>query len=248
MISLFISLGVWRHISDDQESATFRTPALFFCCVCQGVLGSLQSLNSFPAERAIMLRERSSGAYHVSSYFAAKTAIDMLSQLWPPVLFTCIVYYSVGFQPQAYKFFLFMMFMVLDSMGACALASAVTCICVSVEMSTIVLSCLFEVCRLYGGYYFSPEQFTSVHGMYHWRFADALSYIKYVYVGVALNELHDLDLVCPSTGGCPTPNGHTTVVQKGYDQYTIGFCAGILVVLIVGWRFLAYLGLRFIRT
>jgi len=214
--------------------------------VCQGVLGSLQSINSFPSERAIMLRERSAGAYTVSSYFAAKTCVDMLTQLWPPILFTCIVYYTIGYQPQAYKFFLYMMFMILETMAACSLATTVTCICVSIEMSTIVLSVLFEMSRLYGGFFASPAQI-AVHSMVHWRFADALSYLKYAFMGIALNEFHGLELSCPAKGAC-TKTGEAIIISKGYNEYTIGFCAGILVVYIVGCRILAYLGLRFIRS
>ncbi len=71
-----------------------------------------------------MLRERSAGAYHCSSYFAAKSAVDVLTQLWPPVLFSCIVYFAIGYQPEPAKFFLFTMFMVLDSMAAVSMASA----------------------------------------------------------------------------------------------------------------------------
>jgi hypothetical protein len=136
------------------------------------------------------------------------------------------------------------MFMILDTMAATSLATAVTCMCVSVEMSTIALSCLFEICRLYGGFFVAPSQFT---GIPQWRFADALSYIKYAFVGVALNELHGLELSCPVGTVCQFTNGAQITEFYGYNDYTIGFCAGILVVLIVGFRLIGYLGLRFIK-
>ena len=56
----------------------------------------------------------------------------------------------------------------------------VSCLCISIELTTVVLSGWFEMCRLYGGYYFSPLQLNTDPG---WRFADALSYLKYVFVG-----------------------------------------------------------------
>lgn len=114
-------------------------------------------------------------------------------------------------------------------------------------MSTIVISCLFEMCRLYGGFYTSPAQFTDLPGMDPWRFADGLSYIKYAFIGVALNEMHDLTLTCtPGVSACVS-QGSTLIDQKGYDEYTISFCAGMLIMYIVGYRILAYLGLRFIK-
>jgi ABC-type multidrug transport system ATPase subunit len=247
LLALFICLGIWKQIGTGQQSIATRAPSLFFACVTQGILGSLQSINSFPRERAIMLRERASGAYHVSAYFAAKTFVDISTSLWSPILFTCIVYGAIGYQPVVRKFFIYMMFMMLDSIAATSLATAVTCICVSVELSTIVLSCLFEMCRLYGGFFASPAQI-DIPRMHPWRFADGLSYIKYAFVGVALNEFDGLELSCAPGKHCTYTHGHDIAHDKGYDEYTIGFCAGILVVFIVGSRLLAYLALRFIRN
>ena len=92
-----------------------------------------------------MLRERSAGSYFVSSYYCAKSLIDMLSQLWPPVLFSCIVYFMVGYSTDANKFFVYMSFMMLDSLAATSLATAGTScsIIVSVPEMCIDVSGLF---------------------------------------------------------------------------------------------------------
>lgn len=37
----------------------------------QGIFASLQTINSFPSERALALRERAAGTYHVSAYVRA---------------------------------------------------------------------------------------------------------------------------------------------------------------------------------
>ncbi len=112
-------------------------------------------------------------------------------------------------------------------------------------MSTIVLSCLFEMCRLYGGFFASPAQI-AIPRMHPWRFADALSYLKYAFVGVALNEMHGLDLTCTPGKAC-THTGEAIIEAKGYDEYTIGYCAGMLVMYICAYRILAYIGLRLIK-
>lgn len=102
--------------------------------------------------------------------------------------------------------------------------------------------------RLYGGYYTSPEQLLLYPD---WKFADVLSYIKYSYLGVALNELTGLDLSCTEAQiakhSCVS-EGETIMAQKGYDEYTIQFCAGMLVVYIIICRILAFIGLRFIKN
>ena len=245
LLAVFIGSGLWYQIGTSQDSNPKRVPSLFFTCITQGILGSLQSINSFPSERAIMLRERQAGTYQVSSYFAAKSVIDIITQMWPPILFTCIVYPLIGYRPGADHFFLYMFFMVLDCAAATSLATMITCICVSVEMSTVVLSLLFEICRLYGGFFASPAQMEEIPG---WRFADILSYIKYAFVGIAINELDGLELHCDPGQTCTYTTGNQIMKVNGYDDYTIGFCIGILFVLIVGFRLLAYLGLRFIKV
>ena len=129
IIAFFIGCGIWHQQGSDQVSVTTLPPSLFFGCVTQGIFASLQTVNSFPAERAIMLRERSAGSYYVSAYFIAKTVVDMVTQLWPPILFSVIVYPLMGFQPIASKFFIYMFFMILDNMAATSVAVAGLCVC-----------------------------------------------------------------------------------------------------------------------
>jgi ATP-binding cassette, subfamily G (WHITE), member 2 len=245
LIAIFIGRGLWYQIGTGQDSIPLRVPSLFFTCITQGILGSLQAINSFPSERAIMLRERQAGTYQVSAYFMAKTAVDMLSQSWPPMLFSCIVYFMIGYQKKATKFFYYMLFMTLDALAATSLATCVTCFCVSVELTSVVLSLFFEIARLFGGFFASPLQ---VKDIPNWKFADALSYIKYAFMGLVLNELRGLELECPTGTTCTYTDGNDIIYASGYEEYSISFCIGILIVLIVGWRFLAYLGLRYIKT
>uniref|UniRef100_A0A7S3M955 ABC transporter domain-containing protein n=1 Tax=Spumella elongata TaxID=89044 RepID=A0A7S3M955_9STRA len=246
LIAFFLSGGIWQDLGNDQTSITKIPSALFFTFVNQGVASSLQCINSFPSERAIMLRERQAGAYTTLAYFTAKTIVDTFVLMWQPILFSVIVYPMFGLQPDAKKFFTYMAFMILDSMAATALATAVTCICVTVELSTVVLSLFFEICRLYGGFFTSPAQLSDKYE--NWKFLDALSYIKYGFVGAALNQLDGLEFTCPAGTTCAITSGEQVEAQKGYDEYTMGFCAGVLVLYIFGCRIIAYLGLKFIKN
>ena len=120
----------------------------------------------------------------------------------------------------------------------------VVCTCISIDRSTVVLCFAFEASRLFGGYYTSPAL---LHQYPDWKFADALSYIKYAYVGMALNELHGLTFTCDPGQTCTITTGHQLIQKFGYDNYTIGSCFGYLILLIFGFRFLAYLGLKYLK-
>jgi ATP-binding cassette subfamily G (WHITE) protein 2 len=256
IVSFFVCMSVWNSIGINKKSAALRQAALFFSVVNQGIVSSLQGTHSFPLERNIMLRERAAGAYRVSAYFVAKTIGDMIFQIIAPILYTCIVYYNIGFQSEASKFFIFMGFMILASMSATSISNMISCICVSIELSTIILAAVYEISRLYGGWFISPKllfQFPN------WKFADSLSYIKYAFVGVSLNENDGLLITCgqselDSTNKCIIPpintppyTGEAFNSYYGYDNYTISYCAGILIAYIIISRLIGYIALKYIK-
>jgi hypothetical protein len=110
-----------------------------------------------------------------------------------------------------------------------------------------VLPLALEICRLYGGFFLSPS-----HLPRYFAWLDALSYVKYTYVGISLNELQGLVLHCTeqqrlSNGACPVATGEQTIQQLGLNKYSIELCACILLVFIVGCRVLAYVGLRVLK-
>ena len=69
----------------------------------------------------------------------------MLMQVWAPIIFTCVLYPLAGLQTGFQKYFTFTLFMVLGSLSATSVANMVSCLCVSVEMSSVVLACCWEV-------------------------------------------------------------------------------------------------------
>lgn len=236
---------VFYDIGSDQKSMTKRMPVLFFCAINQGVFGALIVINSFPSERKIVLRERAAGSYFVSAYYMAKIAADTLLQFTSPIIFSVIVYWLVGFQADAGKFFIFTAFMILCSLAATSIALFISAVCRTTTLAVSVLPMALEVARLFGGYFMPPA---TIPKYFEWL--DALSYAKYTYVGVALNELTDLTLSCTdaqknAAGVCP--GGEVTMANLGLDKLTVPICASILVCMVVLFRVGAYLAIRYIK-
>ena len=88
------------------------------------------------------------------------------------------------------------------------------------------------------------------------QFFDQISYMKFGYIGLVLNEYRGLRLTCAKKSAfaeCATSNDGTfnaSVVLRtnGYDRYDIGYCAGCMVVYIAVCRIASYLALRFIKV
>lgn len=83
--------------------------------------------------------------------------------------------------------------MILCSITSTALALMVSAICRTTALSVTVLPMVLEVTRLFGGFFLAPSRLPI-----YFSWLDALSYIKYTFVGAALNELQGLVLTCPA--------------------------------------------------
>ncbi|GAB4814284.1 hypothetical protein N2152v2_001330 [Parachlorella kessleri] len=237
--------SVFFQIGTSQVSITKRQPVLFFCTINQGMFGALGIINSFPSERVLTLRERASGMYYASAYFLAKMTAETFIYVLSPVFFSCIAYWMVGLQPVAGKFFIFTGFMVLCQLSATSMALAISAVCREVDLSVAVLPMALEVSRLFGGFFLAPAMDNA------WAvWLDAISYVRYCYIGISLNELTGLELTCTANdvakGTCVT-SGQQTIDKLGLDYLSIGACAGILVGYIVVCRTIAYLGIRFLK-
>jgi ATP-binding cassette subfamily G (WHITE) protein 2 len=237
---------VFLDIGTNQEGQKKRLSVLFFICINQGVFSALILINSFPSERLIVLRERASGAYYVSAYYVAKMMAEMTVQMFFPLLFSCIVYFLVGFQNDAGKFFIFVCFMELCSLTATSLALMISTFCRTVTLSITILPLILEICRLYGGFFLPPSKLPA-----YFSWLDALSFVKYSYTGIALNELNGLKLYCEENelvgGKCPITSGEQVIKSNGFDYITIWGCALVLIAMIIFFRILAFVGLRWVK-
>jgi hypothetical protein len=85
----------------------------------------------------------------------------------------------------------------------------------------------------------------------YYSWIDALSYVKYGYIGGSLLELTGLEYSCTLNG---TLVSNTTCVEtgeevidvNGFDYISAGGCIGVLIGYIVAMRILGWLGMRFI--
>lgn len=138
-----------------------------------------------------------------------------------------------------------MVFMLLCSVASTSLALMVSALCKTTELSVTVLPLALEVTRLFGGFFLSPKLLPS-----YFVWLDAISYAKYTFVGICLNELQDLKITCPlndTTPGICYPTGEDIIRLKGYNYISIGGCIGVLIGYILVCRFIAFLGIRFLK-
>ena len=237
---------VFFQVGNDANSVSKRASSLFFCCINQGIFVAIETLNTFPAERALTLRERKAGTYKVSAYFLAKFLIDFLIRLVNPIIFSFITYFLIGYQQDASKFVTFLAFMMLCSQAATSLTVMVTTLCRTIGSSVIFLPLILELTRLFGGFFLVPALLPQ-----YFVWLDALSYNKYAFTGVIHNEFSGLSLYCTekqlNSGVCAYLKGEQYIVKNGFEYLNKGECALVLVAFIIGTRIVAYLGIRYLK-
>lgn len=130
----------------------------------------------------------------------------------------------------------------------------ISALCRTTALSVTVLPMVLEVTRLFGGFFLAPSRLPK-----YFVWLDALSYIKYSFVGAALNELDGLKLSCDDVrttvfnatysfnNTCIT-TGQFSIKDKGYDNLSIGACIGALFGFIIFCRGVAFLGVRFLKN
>lgn len=121
----------------------------------------------------------------------------------------------------------------------------ISALCKTTEMSITVLPMILEVSRLFGGFLLAPSRIPK-----YFVWLDIFSYFKYIYVGLSLNELQGLQLICDtklSTTQSCIYDGQELIKERGFDYINISTCIGVLIGFILCSRIIAYVGVRFLK-
>jgi ATP-binding cassette subfamily G (WHITE) protein 2 len=249
LIGCFVGYGPWNDIGTSQDGLKKYTPILFFCVIHQGVIASLQGCFSFPLERALMIRERSSGTYYVSAYFLAKSMADMSVQSIAPIVYSLVVYPNVGFKEYERRFGGFLLFNLLNTLACVSMTTFISCLCVTIERTTVIIACYLEVARLYSNFFMSPFLMKDYPT---WQWISNISHMKYAFIGLVLNQYTDMEFYCTTkqyvNGKCPTTNGNKVIADNDYDIYDENGQIWQVILLIICARIAGYVCLRFIKT
>jgi len=99
---------------------------LFFITINMAFQSMFGIIFLFPAERVVVMKERSSRTYHVSAYFWSKTLSELPRTCFLTLLFSAIAYWMVFFRPTFVNFLIFWIISILISMSAEGLAYVVS--------------------------------------------------------------------------------------------------------------------------
>lgn len=211
---------------------------LFFFSVFWGFYPLYNAVFTFPQERRMLIKERSSGMYHLSSYFLAKTVGDLPLELALPTSFTFIIYWMGGLKPEPVTFILSLLVVLFSVLVSQSLGLAFGAILMEVKQATTLASVTTLVFLIAGGYYIQQ-----IPAFIVW-----LKYLSYSYycfkllLGVQFSE--DDYYECSKGVYCRVAD-FPAVKSVGLNHLWID--VSIMALMLVGYRFIAYLALHRVR-
>ncbi|KAM0961439.1 hypothetical protein ACFX2J_020633 [Malus domestica] len=224
---------LWWH--SDISHIQDQVGLLFFFSIFWGFFPLSNAIFSFPMERPMLIKERSSGMYRLSSYYFARTVGDLPMELVLPTVFITISYWMGGLKPSLVTFALTLFVVLYNVLVSQGLGLALGAILMNVKQGTTLASVTMLVFLLVGGYYIQH-----IPPFIAWlKYASFSHYCYKLLVGVqySAHEVYECEM-----------GMHCRVIDfpgikcVGLDNMWIDVAA--LAVMMVGYRFLAYVALR----
>lgn len=223
----------WRtpaaHLQD-------RTALIFFFSVFWGFFPLYNAVFTFPLERPMLVKERSSGMYRLSSYFAARTAADLPMELALPTAFVVILYWMGGLDPRPGPFLLSLLVVLYSVLVAQSLGLAIGAVLMDVKQGTTLASVITMVFLIAGGYY--VQHIPPFVGWLRW-----LNYSFYCYrllIGIQFGD-GAAHYDCGGGGARCLVADFPAIKAVGLNNHWVDVC--VMALLLVGYRVIAYLAL-----
>jgi ABC-type multidrug transport system ATPase subunit/ABC-type multidrug transport system permease subunit len=249
-LGLAIMMGsVWLRLQSRQEYIQPFINALFFGSAFMSFM-AVAYVPAFLEDHSTFIKERANGLYGPISFLVANFFIGLPWLFLISVLFSVITYWLCNFRPDASAFFTFIMWLFLDLVAAESLVVFVTSIFPVFVVALALTAFANGLWMSVGGFLVNPTVL-NVFWKYWARYID---YQSYVFQGMMVNEFSQRVFDCSPAGfGSPTEcmcmypsslqdqcriDGRVILQSYGYHEGRTGLWVGILLCIVLGYRFL----------
>lgn len=246
----FVLAALYSGMEQNQRGIQDETGILFFVAIFSAFGAMFGALNTFPMERNVVNRERSSKAYHVLPYYLARFVCDIPLRVGQGLLFGCIVYWIVGLNPAASAFFIFVCILIMQGLASQGLGIAVSAGAPNEKVALALAPAVTVILILFGGFYINED---TIPDWLAWiRY---LSHLYWSFMALCINDFAGrTGWTCEPVPGTTTDaavckNACITTGDQILDRLGFGgneLWQGFLGLgcLIVGFNFIGYVLLR----
>ncbi|XP_027348358.1 ABC transporter G family member 9-like [Abrus precatorius] len=231
-LSFFAGLLWWQSRVDQMQDLV---GLLFYYTQFCGFFPMVLSIFTFPRDREMIVKERSSYMYRFSSYFIAINVVDLPVQLALPTLFVTITYWMGGLKASASIFFQTLAVALLYALVSQGIGLAIGAVLVNNQrVAATVGAVVMTLFVLVNGYFVqNTPAFVS--------WIKCISHSYYSYKLLLGSQFKDYNTyLCGSNGTCSVGK-YPTIKHVGIDKQ--GFSVAALVAMLVGYRIIAYVAL-----
>ncbi|GKV39340.1 hypothetical protein SLEP1_g47122 [Rubroshorea leprosula] len=225
---------MWWH--SDISHIQDQVGLLFFFSIFWGFFPLFNAIFAFPQELPMLIKERSSGMYRLSSYYFARMVGDLPMELVLPTTFVTVTYWMGGLKPSLVTFVLTLLIILFNVLVSQGLGLALGAILMDVKQATTLASVTMLVFLLAGGYYI-------LHVPPFIAWMKYISFSHYCY-----KLLVEVQYSGYETYECGGGGMHCRVMDfpgiKFLDLGNKRWDLGALAIMLVGYRLLAYVALR----
>ncbi|XP_030060706.1 ATP-binding cassette sub-family G member 2 isoform X2 [Microcaecilia unicolor] len=154
VVSIILALivgAIFFGVQLNRSGIQNRTGSLFFISTNQ-CFSSVSVIELFIRNKKLFIHEYTSGYYRLSAYFFALILGDLvILRTIPPIVFSCISYWMIGFQSLAGHFFFFMLTLILLSHTSTAMSLAISSGMDVVAIANLLITISFVLMLIFSG-------------------------------------------------------------------------------------------------
>ena len=202
IFALLVGL-IYLQIDRSEDTGVKNRVGAIFFIVTNQIMGNLSAIELFLKERVLFIHENASGYYHVSTYFIAKLVCDLIPlRIIPSILFSSIVYFMIGFQQTAEKFFVFYLGILSTTLCGSAVCFLLSASVQVFGIANLLAAMSFVLMMVFGGFLVEISSIVSFLSWIKW-----ISIFRYSINIITINEFDGLKLclkndtsICPING------------------------------------------------
>ena len=240
----------WLRMDFAENTIPDRSSFMFFLMTFWPLQTMMHGLLSFPFERAVIEKERASGAFRLSAYFVAKSLAEAPLKLVLPTLFLIIAYWMARINNNFGIFLAVLVFQLMSVLVAESLGLLLGATFKNLQHAITAATVLLLSLMLVGGFF--------VRNLPHWLgvWGKWLSFFKYAYNACLQLQFKGGQIYKCVDGSIITScrdniNGtfvsHEAIYYFDYGIH-IGWNFLVLFGMFIVFRLSAYCALRFIKN
>jgi len=236
-ISLFVGL-MYHKLGDEVPNGVYdRAACIWFSFAVMSFTPSYTAVTSWDKERLLLKRELQQRQYNVTSFYIARQLVTVPFECLQTVVFVAVMYFFVGFQAEASKFFLFILILIMFQLVSEGLGLLCAILTRQATYAIITLTFLLLLLLSFSGFLISkiPPYFIPIN---------KASYLTYAYAALMRSELDGLMLYDPQSSSMVDAWDHVpSILDNGLS---IGQNLGVLASIVVGMELLKVAALNIV--